>query len=82
MNNTDMSEGCYVDSSVIISYVFVSDIGHKESRKILEEFALKRKYKLYISSYTLAEICNVIYRKITKDPRHKFRSFTGLFREI
>ena len=65
-----MSEGCYVDSSVIISYVFASDIGHEESRKVLEEFAFKRKYKLYISPYALAEICNAICRKI-KDSKYR-----------
>ena len=58
----------YVDTSVLISYVFASDIGHDVSRRILENVAA-RGQKLYASSFTLVEMCNVVCRKIVKEKK-------------
>ena len=57
----------YIDTSILISYIFASDRGHDVSRRILEDIAIKRKQKLYASSFTLAEACNVICRKIIRE---------------
>ena len=57
----------YVDSNVLISYVFATgEPYHKISQKFLDEL-VKRKQKLYASSLTLVEACNVICRKIIKE---------------
>jgi len=60
----------YVDTSVLISYVFASDLGHHASRKALEDIVAK-KQKLYASSLTLVETCNTICRKIIGEGRWK-----------
>lgn len=57
----------YVDTSVLVSYVFASDPGHDASRRILEDISIRQKQKLYASSFTLVETCNTICRKIIKE---------------
>jgi len=58
----------YVDSNVLISYVFsTSEPYHATSQSFLEDLALKKGQKLYASSLTLVEACNVICRKIVKE---------------
>jgi len=58
----------YVDSNVLISYVFSTDEPyHAASQHFLEDLALKRRQKLYASSLALVEACNVICRKIVKE---------------
>jgi len=56
----------YVDTSVLISYVFASDSGHHASRKVLESIVAEGR-KLYGSSFTLVETCNTVCRKIVKE---------------
>ena len=56
----------YVDTSILISYVFKSDYGHENSRRILEDI-VKEGHKLYASSFTLIEVCNTICRKVIKE---------------
>ena len=52
----------YVDTSVIISYIFSSEKRHVKTRELLEN--LSRGTRLYTSSYALVETCNSICRKI------------------
>jgi len=56
----------YIDTNVLVSYVFASDSGHCASRKVLEILADKEE-KLYTSSFALVETCNAICRKIIKE---------------
>jgi len=58
----------YVDSNVLVSYVFsTGEPYHTASQRLLEELALKRRQKLYASSLTLVEACNAICRRIVKE---------------
>ena len=58
----------YVDSNVLISYVFATgEPYHVISQSFLEDLVFRKKQKLYASSLTLVEACNVICRKIVKE---------------
>jgi len=58
----------YVDSNVLVSYVFsTGEPYHTASQRLLEELALKRGQKLYASSLTLVEACNAICRRIVEE---------------
>jgi len=59
----------YVDTCVLISYVFASDSGHEASQRALEDIVVKQGHKLYGSTFTLVEACNSICRKITKEAK-------------
>ncbi len=52
----------YIDTSILVSYVFSSEKGHKRTRELLD--SLSRESKLYISSYALVELYNTVCRKI------------------
>jgi len=54
----------YIDSNMLISYVFVSEKIHKISQKSLEKLA--EKQKLYTSSFAILESCNALCRKIAR----------------
>lgn len=56
----------YLDTSVLISYIFTSDINHKRSKNALESIASKGD-KLYISQLALLEMHNVTCRKMLKE---------------
>lgn len=57
----------YVDSNVLISYVFLTgEPYHATSQRFLEDL-VQRRQKLYTSSLTLVETYNVICRKIVKE---------------
>ncbi|RLG77706.1 MAG: hypothetical protein DRO12_01490 [Thermoprotei archaeon] len=56
----------YIDTSILISYVFASESAHRAFREALESIAAE-KHKLYASSFTLAEMCNTICRKIVRE---------------
>jgi len=51
----------YVDSNLLISYVFSSDVHHGASKRLLEN--LKNR-GLYASSFVLLETCNVVCRRV------------------
>jgi len=59
----------YIDTSVLISYVFASDSGHEASRRVLENIVIRRGHRLYGSTFTLVETCNTICRKIAGEKR-------------
>lgn len=58
----------YIETSVLISYVFASDIGHSASERILEKLVFE-KQRLFSSSFTLIEMYNTICRKIVKEEK-------------
>jgi len=57
----------YADSSILISYLFTSEVNHRVSRRILEDIAIGKKTKIYVSSLTLLEVYNALCRKIVKE---------------
>ncbi len=57
----------YIDTNVLISYVFASDSGHEASRRVLEDIVIKQGQRLYGSTLTLVETCNTICKKIAKE---------------
>ncbi|ABL88635.1 hypothetical protein Pisl_1479 [Pyrobaculum islandicum DSM 4184] len=60
----------YIDTNVLISYLFVSEHNHIISQKILENIANQR-HTLYGSTITFVEMYNTICRKI-RGGRWKF----------
>jgi len=76
----------YVDSNVLISYVFsTGEPYHTASQHFLEGLALKRRQKLYASSLTLVEVCNVICRKIVKEGSKlvdPLQRYVDLYRDV
>ena len=57
----------YIDTSVLISYVFASDSGHEASRRALESIVIEQGQRLYGSTFTLVETCNTICKKIARE---------------
>jgi len=53
----------YLDTSVLVSYIFVTERRHALARQFLENLAHKG-LKLYISPYTLVELYNSVCRNI------------------
>jgi len=66
----------YVDTSILISYVFASDSGHRVSRRTLEDIAFRQGARLYGSVLTLVEVCNVVCGKIARGEIEAYRSST------
>jgi len=60
----------YIDTSILISYVFTSESAHRASQEVLESIVAE-EHRLYASSFTLAEMCNTICRKIVKEKKWK-----------
>ncbi|UNQ73523.1 type II toxin-antitoxin system VapC family toxin [Infirmifilum sp. NZ] len=56
----------YVDTNVLLSYVFESDPYHRRSKEILESLTSEGK-KLCASSLVLTEACDVLCRKISRE---------------
>jgi len=75
----------YVDTSVLISYVFASESAHRASREVLESIAAGR-HRLYASSFTLVEVCNTICRKIVREKKWRLveplQEYVGAYRGV
>ncbi|ADM27578.1 conserved hypothetical protein [Ignisphaera aggregans DSM 17230] len=76
----------YVDSNVLISYVFsTSEPYHTASQHFLEDLALGRGQKLYASSLTLVEACNAICRRIVREGSKlidPLQRYVDLYRDV
>ena len=59
----------YVDTSVLISYIFASEAAQETTREILEDQA--KRHGLYASPLTLIETCNTICRKVIAERKWK-----------
>lgn len=63
-----MRNNYYVDTSVLVSYLFESETGHHVSRRVLED-AVRRGVKLYASAFTLVELYSAVCRKLRRERR-------------